>query len=107
EQGIEVPPEAEAVLTQLDAGGQTALLVARSGVVIGAVGARDRVRPEARVVVDELRALGISDIVLLTGDRAAATGGVAEAVGIANVHAELLPQQKAEVIAARRQQGRR
>jgi Cu+-exporting ATPase len=107
EQGIALPAEAEALLRQLDTGGQTALLVARSGVVLGAVGARDRVRPEARVVVEELRTLGISDIALLTGDRAAAAKVVAEALGIAEVHAELLPQQKAEVIAARRQQGRR
>src|SRR5262249_58117732 len=51
--------------------------------------------------------LGITDIALLTGDRAAAARVVAEALGIDDVQAELLPQQKAEVIAARRQQGRR
>jgi Cu+-exporting ATPase len=107
EQGIALPPDVSAVLEQLDATGQTALLVARGGVVVGAVGARDRVRPEAKVVVEELRGLGISDIVLLTGDRTAAAESVAEALGISNVHAELLPQQKAEVIAARREQGRR
>jgi Cu+-exporting ATPase len=107
EQGIAVPPEAEAVLARLDAGGQTALLVARSGVVLGAVGARDRVRPEARVVIEELRALGITDLSVLTGDRAAAAKVAAEALGVAEVHAELLPEQKAEVIAAKRKQGRR
>ncbi len=107
EQGIALSPEATAVLSQLDAGGQTALLVARSGVVLGAVGARDRARPEARVVIEELRALGITDLALLTGDRAAAAKVTAEALGLAEVHAELLPQQKAEVIAAKRQQGRR
>src|SRR5262245_8849765 len=47
EQGIAVPPEARALLEQLDASGQTALLVARDGALLGAVGARDRVRPEA------------------------------------------------------------
>jgi Cu+-exporting ATPase len=80
--------------------------VARSGVVLGAVGARDRVRPEAKVVVEELRALGITDVALLTGDRAAAARVVAEALGIGEVHAELLPQQKAEVVEAKRRRGR-
>jgi Cu+-exporting ATPase len=107
EQGIALPPDVETLLAQLDAGGQTALLVARSGVVLGVIGARDRVRPEAKVVVEELRTLGIADIALLTGDRAAAAQVVAAALGIAEVHAELLPPQKAEVIAANRRQGRR
>jgi Cu+-exporting ATPase len=107
EQGIALTAEVEAALRQLDATGQTVLLVARSGVVLGVIGARDRVRPEAKAVVEELRGLGIADIVLLTGDRAEATGRVAEALGIAHVHAELLPQQKAEAVAASRQQGRR
>ncbi len=107
EQGIDLPPEVTALLAQLDAGGQTALLVARSSVVLGAIGARDRVRPEARVVVAELRALGIADIALLTGDRAAAAQVAAETLAISEVHAELLPQQKAAVIADKRKQGRR
>src|SRR5262249_24428604 len=107
EQGIALPPEVAAVLNQLDGTGQTALLVARSGVALGVIGARDRVRPEAKAVVEDRRGLGIADIALLTGDRAAAAKVVAEALGITDVQAELLPQQKAEVIAARRQQGRR
>src|SRR5205823_6627051 len=66
EQGVDIPPEAIELLERLDAGGQTALLVARGGLVLGAIGARDRVRPEAKVVVEELRQLGITDIALLT-----------------------------------------
>jgi cation transport ATPase len=40
-------------------------------VVLGAIGARDRVRPEAGHVLAGLRSLGINEIILLTGDRAA------------------------------------
>src|SRR5262249_51425231 len=89
---------ASALLEKLDAAGQTALLVARDGVVLGAIGARDRPRPEAAAVINELRALGINDIALLTGDRQAAAQPVASALGITEVHAELLPEQKAEFI---------
>jgi Cu+-exporting ATPase len=99
EKGISLSPQANARLGELDAAGQTALLVARDGLVLGMLGARDRVRPEARQALVELRALGICDMVLLTGDRAATARTVAEEVGIENVHAELLPQQKAEFIA--------
>src|SRR5262249_53775242 len=81
-QGVPVPPGAVALLDQLAASGQTALLVARGGVVLGAIGARDRVRPEAAGVLAELRTLGIRDIILLTGDRAAAARAVAQELGI-------------------------
>ena len=101
EQGVAVPPEAAALLEQLDASGQTALLVARDGGLLGVIGARDRVRPEAADVLAELRGLGM-DIVLLTGDRPAAARAVAERLHIANVHAELLPEQKAEAVAAKK-----
>ena len=47
EQRVAVPAEASALLEQLDATGQSTLLVARDGVVLGVIGARDRVRPEA------------------------------------------------------------
>ena len=65
-------PKCSPLLDRLDAGGQTVLLVARDGQVLGAIGARDRVRPEAAEVLTELRTLGIADIAMLTGDRAAA-----------------------------------
>ena len=99
EQGIPLPPEAQAALERLDAAGQTALIVAQRGRVLGALGARDRVRPEAAGVLKELRALGIAEIAMLTGDRAAAARAVAEALDLTEVHAELLPPQKAEMIA--------
>jgi Cu+-exporting ATPase len=104
ERDISLTDEARALVERLDAAGQTVLLVARDGVLLGAIGARDRVRPEAAGVVAELRGLGIRDVALLTGDRPAAAGAVAEALGITEVHAELLPAGKAEFLAAWKQQ---
>src|SRR5262249_28189442 len=98
EQRVTIPPEAETVLERLDQTGQTALLVARDGTVLGVIGARDRVRPEAASIVAELRSLAIDDIALLTGDRKAADHSVAAEVGISELHAELLPQEKAEFL---------
>src|SRR5208283_799198 len=100
EHGIVVSPEALAVLQRLDTAGETALLVARAGVVIGVIGARDRVRPLAAETLAELRDLGITRIALLTGDRAAVARTVAAQLGIREVYAELLPEQKAELVAA-------
>jgi Cu+-exporting ATPase len=104
EQGIPLSPEMLARLEPLENSGQTTLLVARNGMVLGAIGARDRVRPEAAGVVAEIRSLGVADIALLTGDRPAVARSIGEALGIAEVHAGLLPQEKAEFIERWRQQ---
>ena len=98
ELGITLPADALAVLQQLHASGQTALLVARDGGVLGVLGARDRPRPEAAGVLADLRALGIQDLAILTGDRAAVARAVAEPLCIAEVRAELLPEQKAAFV---------
>lgn len=99
ELGLTLPPEALTALERLDAAGCTVLFVARHGRVLGVLGARDRVRSEAAAVLQELRTLGIRDIAMLTGDREAAARTVAEALGLTEVHAQLLPPEKAEFIA--------
>ena len=76
------------------------MLVARNGQVLGAIGARDRVRPEAAGVLDELRALGIKPIVLLTGDRLAAARALATDLTFDAIDAELLPTQKVDKVTA-------
>lgn len=107
EQGVAVTPEAEALIQQLDQSGQTALLVARAGTILGVLGARDRLRPEAGGVLRDLRALGITDLVVLTGDRRAVAERIAAELDLAEVHAELLPAAKAAFVQEWRQQGRR
>jgi len=93
---VAIPPEADAIIEQLDRRGQTALLVAWGGRLLGVIGTRDRIRPEARQVIDELKANGIGTVALITGDRHAVAQQVAAEAGIDTVHAELLPQQKAD-----------
>lgn len=93
--GIAIPPAAEAALARFDETGQTGLLLAKDGAVLGAIGARDTLRPEAAGVIDDLKMLGLG-VSLLTGDRPAAARAVAARAGIDDVHAELLPQHKAE-----------
>ncbi len=100
EQGVALPPEALGLLEKLDAWGQTVLFVCLDGRVLGAIGARDRVRPEARPVIEELRRLGLTRLVMLTGDRPAAAHAVAADLGLTEVHAELLPHQKADLVAS-------
>lgn len=107
EQQIAITPEAMLAVEQLDGSGQTALLVARDKQILGVIGARDRLRPEARSVIHELQHLGLADMALLTGDRLAVARPIAGMLGISEVHAELLPHEKAEFIARWQQQAHR
>lgn len=104
DQKVNLPTEALVAIDRLDSLGQTALIVARDGIVLGVIGARDRIRPEAAGVVQELRSLGIENIALLTGDRQGAAKAIAADLDITEVHAELLPDQKARFIKVWQQQ---
>ncbi|ADV46926.1 heavy metal translocating P-type ATPase [Nitratifractor salsuginis] len=65
---------------------------------------RDRIRPGIREVITHLKAMGIW-VVMLTGDHEASAKKVAEEVGIEEVHARLLPQEKAEKIQGYHEEG--
>jgi Cu+-exporting ATPase len=106
EHGLEVPPEVESTLKGLDESGQTALLVAEGGRLVGAVGARDRVRPEAHDVIHDLKHLGLKDLTILTGDRESPARAVAKKVHIKQVEASLTPSGKSEWVATRKAEGR-
>ena len=106
EEGVDVPAEVEAAVRRLDDSGQTTLLVAADGQILGAVGARDRVRPEAHDVIHDLKRLGLKDLTILTGDRAAPALAAAKRVHLKRVEAGLTPAGKAAWVEDRRREGR-
>jgi heavy metal translocating P-type ATPase len=73
------------------------ILVVRDGVYLGAILIADTLRPEAKESVAALHALGLRTV-LLTGDAKAVAKSIAKEVGIDVIHAEVLPDQKSEVI---------
>ncbi|WP_269634491.1 HAD-IC family P-type ATPase [Salinisphaera hydrothermalis] len=85
--GIDVP----ASLDQDAAGSE--ILVARDGRLLGAIAIADSVRPESQRAVDALHRMGIR-IVLLTGDARRVADAVGGTLGIQNIEAELLPENK-------------
>jgi len=72
--------------------------VAKGGKFLGWLLLADELRPEAREAVADLAALGLRRQILITGDRAAAAQRVADALPIRHVYAELLPEQKMQII---------
>lgn len=88
-------------------GDSSAMFVAEEGRILGAISIADQVRPIAAEVIAQLRAEGIEKTVMLTGDRPQVADKVAEAVGVDEVHAQLLPQEKSDAIVARQRNGDR
>jgi Cu+-exporting ATPase len=107
ERGVETPAEALAAMEASDARGETPLLVADEGLLVGFIAARDAVRPEAHDVVHDLKHLGIRQVALLTGDRPSAALLVAKRTHIKTVEAELLPAEKARWVEDAQETGRR
>jgi Cu+-exporting ATPase len=94
-------PEAE----RLRAEGQTVMFVAIEGKAAGLLGVADPVKRSARDAVRDLRAEGLR-VVMLTGDNQTTAGAVARILGIDEVRAEVLPDQKREAIRGLQQGGR-
>ncbi|WP_016878934.1 heavy metal translocating P-type ATPase [Chlorogloeopsis fritschii PCC 9212] len=66
--------------------------------IVGLVALADKIRPEAAKAIAHLRKLGVEQIVMLTGDNQQTANSVAQAIGIDQVYAELLPEDKLRVI---------
>jgi Cu+-exporting ATPase len=85
--------------------GTTSVAVAWDGIYRGHIVLADDVRPTSTGAVADLRALGLRPI-LLTGDNAAAANSVARTIGITDVRAEVMPDEKLAVIAGLQRDGR-
>lgn len=86
-------------IEKLRVSGQTAVIVARDDVPAGIIGLADSARPEAAAAVAELHRLGIRTL-LLTGDNELTARAIAEPLGIDDVRAGLMPQDKETAVTA-------
>jgi Cd2+/Zn2+-exporting ATPase len=85
-------------IAAIDAAGLTAVLVARDREPVGIIAVADRPRESARDTVDRLRAQGVARIVMLTGDSRGTANAIATELGVDDVRAELLPEDKVAAI---------
>lgn len=97
ERGGETPEE-HALAEQLAAGGQSVVVIGSEDHVCGLISLSDAVRPEAAAALSALRHAGVKKLVMLTGDNRETAGRIAAAVGIDEVRAELLPEDKVAAV---------
>ncbi|MEM6732716.1 MAG: heavy metal translocating P-type ATPase, partial [Myxococcota bacterium] len=86
---------------------ESGVWVAREDEVMGFIELVDHPRVEAKAAVDQMRALGFSRMVLLTGDKAAVASRVASELALDDVVAEVLPSQKLDVVRREQNNGAR
>ena len=82
-------------IAELQEQGNTVILVGNERRVWAAIAVRDNLRPNARRAVEALRAAGVQQVVMLTGDNARTARAIAAEVGIDEVFADLKPEDKA------------
>jgi Cd2+/Zn2+-exporting ATPase len=99
ERGQETP-EVHERLEALGTDGHSVVVIGNERHVCGFLTAVDRVRPEAKTALADLHALGIRDIVLLTGDNKGTATAIGHAVGVDEVMADLAPADKVTAVAA-------
>lgn len=96
----------QADLAALQATGSSVVIVAVAGQVAAIYAIADTIRPELADQLAALRQAGAKHLVMLTGDNAQTANYVAEQLGIDEVHAELLPDEKVTYVKAFKDEGR-
>lgn len=104
ENGIDCAPLGEA-LNRAASGGASLVAVAEENRLLGVLAVADPVKPGSAELIDSLQRQNVK-VVLLTGDNALTAGAVARLLGITEVVAEAMPQQKFNAVRAWQQQGK-
>jgi len=95
--GVQLPQELGAAVERASSRGQASITMLRDGAAVAVLVVADAIRPESREAVDQLHAQGIR-VIMMTGDAKAVAMAVASDLGIDQVFAEVLPEQKASKI---------
>ncbi|KRM10472.1 cadmium transporting P-type ATPase [Lapidilactobacillus concavus DSM 17758] len=103
---VMISEQQRADLTELQGTGSSVVIVAIDDQIAATFGVSDVIRPEVAEELAALKAGGAKHLVMLTGDNQVTANYVAQQLGIDEVHAELLPDQKVEYVKQFQDQGR-
>ena len=93
-----VPQSMRDAVAGLDSNSKTTMAVQYDGVFIGVIGLADTLRPDVKNTMAKLRTLGVSHLVMMTGDKQAVAERIAAQSGLTEVKADLLPEDKLSAI---------
>ncbi|MAT42415.1 MAG: cadmium-transporting ATPase [Anaerolineaceae bacterium] len=98
EEEIQITGPIREKLMSLEEDGKTTMLISKGDHIVGVLGLADVPRPNVKLVLDHLRKLGISHLIMLTGDNQKVANKISGLIGVTDVEAELLPQEKLKTI---------
>jgi Cd2+/Zn2+-exporting ATPase len=98
DQGLPIDPDFRSAVGYLQSQGRTTMVVKRGERWLGAIGVADRPREGVRMVLDQLRLMGVRPLIMLTGDNKLVGAAIGKEVGTDEVRAELLPEDKVTAI---------
>ncbi|WP_425803223.1 heavy metal translocating P-type ATPase [Desulfitobacterium sp. Sab5] len=104
-EGMTLSIKEKSTITDLEQQGKTVIFVKVEDEVIGLLAVQDTLRAQARESVDKLKQMGIK-VVMLTGDSSSTAQIIGQEAGVDQVYAELLPEQKVEIIKTLGQNGK-
>jgi len=107
ENGIQVDTSVDSILSSLEQKAKTATLVSIDGGLSGIIAMADTVKESTREAIDSLRSKMSIEVIMLTGDNERTAKAIASKLGINRVIAQVLPQQKEEIIAKLRSEEHR
>ncbi|WEK57704.1 MAG: heavy metal translocating P-type ATPase [Candidatus Brevundimonas phytovorans] len=98
--------EAEAAVKRLREDGRTLMVVRQGERDLGVIGLLDTPRAAARTTLEALRALGVSRMIMISGDHQKAAQAIASQVGLSEAWGDLMPEDKVEAIKRLRAEGK-
>jgi len=105
DEGVPIAGAQKKRIETLYRAGKTLLYIGFGGRLIGVIALKDQVRAASAATIARLRELGAKRILMLTGDHAGRAAELAEQLGLDGFHAELLPQDKAALVAQMKADG--
>jgi len=96
--GETIPEEIQQQTERLQADGKTIMLIQMDGQFLGVLGLADTAREGVKEVLEQLRQIGIRKTIMLTGDNERVGRAIGDAVGLDEVKADLLPEDKVQAM---------
>ena len=103
--GPELPQELRQAVEDLEQAGQTTMIVRAGGRYLGAIGLMDSPRDGAEAMITRLRGLGITQMIMISGDNQSVADAVAHQVGLDEARGDLMPQDKVRFVKELKQRG--
>lgn len=97
-EGSSIPPTLREQVEALEAAGRTTMIVRQDDRYLGVIGLMDTPRAAARSVIEQLRAIGIRRMIMISGDNQQVADAVAREVGLDEARGDLMPADKVETV---------